>query len=304
VAAVGREFGLRHLCFLGKRIRRMKRDLSSSWWILHERARHHHWRGEGALSIKTFTGGRALYSVGRGKHAVGDDCYLILNQNQTYEILIDSRKPVESFCIFFPPGYVEAGWTHRSSTEGKLLDDPFGSGEPLRFFETVAPQTNLLSRHLRRIRQSHRGAERLWMEEQLRSLTEELVVERNEHLKQVKRINCVRASTREEIFRRVSRARDYADAMFAEDVTLADLATAAALSPNHLLRTFREVFHQTPCEYLRERRLKEAARLLASGQVSVTETCLAVGFESVGSFSSAFKRHTGISPADYRASKR
>ncbi len=50
-------------------------------FILHERGwRRYHWEGPGALSIKTFFNGQALYDVGKGRYAVGEDCYLILNQ--------------------------------------------------------------------------------------------------------------------------------------------------------------------------------------------------------------------------------
>ena len=276
----------------------------SSSWILHERARQHHWRGAGWLSIKTFKGGRGLYSIGRGKHAVSEGSYLILNENQTYEILVDSRDPVESFCVFFAPGVIEEVWRERTSSEGKLLDEPFAITEAVRFFEIVTAQWDSLSRQLELIRISHRVAEQFWLEEQLLVLADRLIQTRTEHVKQISRLNCVRQTTREELYRRVSRARDYADAMFATEVTLADLANAAALSPNHLLRSFREVFQRTPYEYVRGKRLSEAKRLLKTENVPVTEVCFAVGFESPGSFSSAFKRETGMSPSEYRERKR
>src|SRR5262245_30891739 len=70
-------------------------------FIISETARRHHWSGAGSLSIKSFRGGEALYDVGRGRYRVGSNSYLILNQNQSYEITIDSEKAVESFCVFF-----------------------------------------------------------------------------------------------------------------------------------------------------------------------------------------------------------
>jgi AraC family transcriptional regulator len=114
------------------------------------------------------------------------------------------------------------------------------------------------------------------------------------------RLHKVRPATREELYRRVCRARDYAAAMFADPVTLGEMARVACLSPNHFLRTFREVFRQTPHQFLRARRLEEAKRLLAQPDLSVTEVCLAVGFESPGSFSTLFRERFGISPAGYR----
>src|SRR5258705_3390378 len=75
-------------------------------WILHARAKEYHWEGSGLLSIKTFFGGRAHYRVGPAHHAVDDASYLVLNQGQNYAIDIESRQPVESFCLFFDAGLV------------------------------------------------------------------------------------------------------------------------------------------------------------------------------------------------------
>src|SRR5919112_1897974 len=76
-------------------------------FILHERGRRHHWEGVGLLSVKTFSHGRALYDSGPGLYSVDDSSYLILNDGQPYSITIDSERPVESFCIFFKPGFAE-----------------------------------------------------------------------------------------------------------------------------------------------------------------------------------------------------
>ncbi len=48
------------------------------------------------------------------------------------------------------------------------------------------------------------------------------------------------------------------------------------------------------------RRLEDAQRLLRGGSLSVTEVCLEVGYESLGSFSTLFRRTSGVSPRDYR----
>src|SRR6266404_9956848 len=84
-----------------------KNLLGQRSFILWDHGKHHFWQGEGALSIKTFPNGRALYNIGRGTHAVGQNSYLILNHRQTYSISVDSRSPVESFCLFFAPGFIE-----------------------------------------------------------------------------------------------------------------------------------------------------------------------------------------------------
>src|SRR3954453_2432935 len=101
--------------------------------------------------------------------------------------------------------------------------------------------------------------------------------------------------------RHLLRAKDLADARYAEPLTVADLARAAGLSPAHFSREFRRTFGETPHVYLLTRRLERAAALLRSTDRSVAEICFVVGLSSVGSFTSSFTRLFGKSPTAYRA---
>jgi AraC-like DNA-binding protein len=100
--------------------------------------------------------------------------------------------------------------------------------------------------------------------------------------------------------RHLLRAKDLADARYAEPLTVDDLARAAGLSRAHFGRKFRRAFGESPHAYLLTRRLERAAALLRSTDRSVAETCFAVGLQSVGSFTSSFTRAFGRSPTAYR----
>ncbi|MET1258919.1 helix-turn-helix transcriptional regulator [Flagellimonas sp. DF-77] len=89
------------------------------------------------------------------------------------------------------------------------------------------------------------------------------------------------------------------DAHFDLDLNLDRLAQHHFVSKFHLLRLFKQYYGQTPKQYLTDVRLKRSKELLQQG-TSVTETCFAVGFESLGSFSSLFKTRNGIPPAKYQ----
>ena len=104
------------------------------------------------------------------------------------------------------------------------------------------------------------------------------------------------------IERHLLRAKDLADARFAEPLEVADLARAAGLSRAHFSRAFRSVFGIPPHVYLLTRRLERAASLLRSTDQSVADICMAVGFQSVGSFTTSFSRMFGKSPTAYRDS--
>jgi AraC-like DNA-binding protein len=79
------------------------------------------------------------------------------------------------------------------------------------------------------------------------------------------------------------------------------MARAAGLSQAHFSRAFRRAFGESPHAYLLTRRLERSASLLRMTDSSVADICIAVGLESVGSFTTSFTRMYGMSPTAYRA---
>lgn len=95
----------------------------------------------------------------------------------------------------------------------------------------------------------------------------------------------------------VDRVVDYIHAHLGRDLSLAELAQVAALSPFHLARVFKRASGETLHQYVLHRRLEEAMRLLQAGGGSVTEVAHAVGFSDHSHFARRFKRRFGVSPA-------
>jgi AraC-like DNA-binding protein len=102
--------------------------------------------------------------------------------------------------------------------------------------------------------------------------------------------------------RHLLNAKDLADARYREPLGVDDMARAAGLSRAHFSREFRAAFGESPHAYLLTRRMERAAALLRNTDRSVAEICLSVGLQSVGSFTSSFKRIYGMTPTAYRAS--
>jgi len=100
---------------------------------------------------------------------------------------------------------------------------------------------------------------------------------------------------------RLRRARDLVDRSYAQPLDVAALARQAHVSPGHFARRFKEAFGETPHQYVLTRRVERAKQLLRETDLSVTEICLEVGFQSLGSFSATFHRITGAPPTAYRA---
>jgi AraC-like DNA-binding protein len=98
------------------------------------------------------------------------------------------------------------------------------------------------------------------------------------------------------------RARDLIDREFARPLDVPAMARAAHVSPAHFTRQYREAFGESPYQHLLTRRVERAKALLRAGELPVTEVCLAVGFTSLGSFSTRFHEIVGMTPSAYRAS--
>lgn len=97
------------------------------------------------------------------------------------------------------------------------------------------------------------------------------------------------------------RVRDRMDREHGRPLDVEALAAGVHLSAGHLSRRFREEYGESPYAYLMTRRVERAMTLLRSTDRSVTEICMAVGFSSLGTFSTRFKELVGVPPSTYRA---
>jgi AraC-like DNA-binding protein len=97
------------------------------------------------------------------------------------------------------------------------------------------------------------------------------------------------------------RVKDRIDRDYAQPLRLDSLAAEAGVSKYHLLRSFAATYGKTPAVYLAERRIERAQDLLRATNVTVTEACFLVGYQSLGSFSSKFRDLVGVSPSAYQA---
>jgi AraC-like DNA-binding protein len=95
-------------------------------------------------------------------------------------------------------------------------------------------------------------------------------------------------------------ARDHADRHYTDPLDLEELAGIAGLSKFHFQRLFKATYGITPAAYVSERRIERAQDLLRATNLTVTEVCHAVGFSSLGSFSSRFRELVGDTPSDFQ----
>ena len=100
-------------------------------------------------------------------------------------------------------------------------------------------------------------------------------------------------------YTQIRKARSFMRKNLSQKIELDEIAATAFMSRFHFIRIFKQVYGLTPREYLKDLRIDKAKELLKEG-VSVTQTCFNVGFNSLPTFSSAFKKGTGHSPRAYQ----
>jgi AraC-like DNA-binding protein len=260
----------------------------------------------GALSIKYMPAGFAVWSSGRRRWRVEGDAFLVLNHGTVYELERPADEPTRSFCPFFARGFVEAAERALRAGADALLDQPeatptgvFELREQLhdRRVELAAPL-----RALAREVGAGAGTE-LSIEAGFVELAAALVLTREREAGDLGRVPALRASTRSELHARLQRGRERMHDGLGERLDLAAIARAAGMALHHFHRAFRALHGETPHAYLTRLRLERAARLLVATEWSVTAICAAVGFESLGSFSTLFRRRFGRAPSAFRKNR-
>lgn len=104
---------------------------------------------------------------------------------------------------------------------------------------------------------------------------------------------------------RLRRVTDYVESQLAQaDLSVADLAAIAHLSPYHFSRAFRQATGQAPHRFILQRRIARAQLHLSDGGDTLADIAYATGFSSQAHFSSMFRRLTGMTPRQFRQSVR
>ncbi len=89
------------------------------------------------------------------------------------------------------------------------------------------------------------------------------------------------------------------DDHYADHIDLNNISDEAYFSKFHFIRLFKQVYGKTPHQYLKSVRIDKAMELLRA-EISISDVCYAVGFESLSSFAGLFKRATGLTPSAYQ----
>ena len=102
--------------------------------------------------------------------------------------------------------------------------------------------------------------------------------------------------------RQIRAVQSYVEEHLKHSIALADLAATAGLSQFHFLRAFKQSLGVTPGQYVLDRRMERARCLLKSGNLSIAEVAICVGFDHSSHFTRAFRKAVGTAPSAFRSS--
>lgn len=159
------------------------------------------------------------------------------------------------------------------------------------FREAVVEDRELFNRLMKLHRAVAKGAPSIDRESFLLAVVEHLMGTHIEHKRQ-----SLPVGREDSVVRQV---QEYLEAHYAEDVSLEHLGALTARSSFHLARAFTKALGLPPHAYLESVRVQRARELLRLG-TSVVETALSVGYTDQAHFTHRFRRHTGITPGQYK----
>ena len=252
----------------------------------------------GPLSVKSVISGAASWSTSERFTVTPGEC-LLLNDGQIYDITIESRSPVHTFCVFFERGFVESACKVEAATSDvPLLDDPW-TAPPVGFYERLHRRYAPVMSSLAAVRDALGRSE---LDSRIADLAGAVARSIVHARVEWNRTPGKRAATRAELYRRLIRGREYLESE--HDGSLAGAARAACLSTYHFHRLFTAVFGETPHRMVMRRRRHRALQLLTDTDSSVTEISAMCGFTTASAFATAIRQQYGASPTQLRKNRK
>lgn len=104
---------------------------------------------------------------------------------------------------------------------------------------------------------------------------------------------------------KILRGVQYIDSNFHLDITLKEIAAESGISPNYFTRLFKECFDINLWDYIAAKRIDHAKKLITASDNNDTilNIALSCGFNNTANFNRTFKKHTGMTPTEYKNAK-
>lgn len=253
----------------------------------------------GRFTMRFVFGGSELCTVGRRQLSIHNDSFIVLNKDTRFASDFGSVMPESVFSIEFDEEFL-GDFTHENlvmNEEGEIT-----SLQP-ELIETIYPFKMEMKHAVGKLKEylENSGSDEEQLNEYLsRCLTSYYRIYNDEIFNKARNLNFLHYSTKVEILRRLNLAKEYLYANYNRNVNLDILADHACLSVNHLLRTFKLAYDQSPHQFLIQLRLQRAQLLLMKTEYPIYEIVNMVGFKCTSSFIRLFRTRYKTTPLKYR----
>ena len=259
------------------------------------------------FSIKMVFSGNTTYTLGKRQLNLYPDSFLAINQGTTFSSKVDSSIPVSNLSISFAPSFLSDFYKTQRKTHKELLDDPFNMEEisDSFFLETIYPFAGDMKYNIMHLKQQleQEAPDDLLINEYLHHcLINYHKVYNKEVADKSEKLNFLNNSTKVEILRRLTFAKEFINSNYNKKLELDDIAQSACLSVNHLLRTFKQAYGKSPHQYLIQVRIDRSKYLLKNTNYTINDIVEIIGFECPSSFIRLFKSLNRTTPGKYRMS--
>lgn len=254
----------------------------------------------GPLSLFSNVAGTSRVGVDGYTTSVPDDCFFITNPGQRYTLEIDREAKAETLNVHFGELWLEDSLSALRPHE--LLLDQAGTSTAniFPFYNKLYRKDETVKQLSARLKSCPNSAP-LKRDEILFALVSHLLVTCRGAAQKETLLSAAKASTRQEVLRRLYRATDYIHATYQANLSLHDLASVSALSRFHFLREFKRAFGISPHQYVMDLRISRAKDLLRTTSMEVHAVGRSVGFDTASSFSRQFRNQVGVYPTTWRA---
>ncbi|WP_199138662.1 helix-turn-helix transcriptional regulator [Pedobacter sp. ASV12] len=253
--------------------------------------------------ISLVSNGAVQYHLGKRGLTLFPQSFIFLNEGTSYTSQINSKETTNRFSVLLDPGFVcdyEYSVANKSHT---LLDCPAYKDSKPVFLEAIYPLQGEIAAVLRQLKNNMESGQtnELVMAEYLNHCLESYYrFYRAEVTNRAESLNFLNKSTRTEILKRLSIAKDFINSNYNKNISLNDIALASCLSVNHLLRTFKQAYQMSPHQFLTQVRLRQAKYYLKHTDYQVSEIVDIIGFECQSSFTRLFRNSFQVTPKQYR----
>lgn len=242
------------------------------------------------------------YKIQNKEYSINNKNYLLANPGEEIYGFVKSNTPVIGVCIGFTNEFIlKLSASIEQKLEG-ILDDPFYKKTSIEF---ISKKNRILSDQfsltLQKVKHDilKNQLDKYNTDQFYISIAEALLKKEAQVFSNIESLPHIKASSKEEIYRRVCIMEDFIHSNYKNDITLDEIALVSSLSKYHALRCYNAIKKITPYQQILKLRLEESKRLIETG-MSISDVAYEVNFSDYRSFSKKFKLYFGMTPSQFK----